>query len=181
MSVGPNPSGLCMCGCGAKAPIAAQSSTRFGWVAGEPVRYVAGHNRAGKTALGYRVDDETGCWIWEGAIRSDGYGSIRQRGRSLPAHRWMYEQLRGPVPDGLQLDHLCRNRACVNPDHLEPVTGQENRRRGSGTKLTVEAVKAIHAGRRAGKTQRELAREHGVAQPTISQILAGKWWSEVMS
>ena len=66
------------------------------------------------------------CWPWRGAIRSDGYG----RYRDSNAHRAAYLLLRGPVPAGLVLDHLCRNRACVNPDHLEPVSDVVNIRRG---------------------------------------------------
>jgi hypothetical protein len=69
-----------------------------------------------------------GCWEWT-ASRISGYG---QFARTLPrlAHRRAYERLVGPVPEGLELDHLCRNRACVNTDHLEPVTGSENAMRG---------------------------------------------------
>lgn len=74
-----------------------------------------------------------GCWGWVGSLNSSGYGQINSgghSGRPLPAHRVVYEMVRGPIPDGLQLDHLCRNRACVRPDHLEPVTQEENIRRG---------------------------------------------------
>lgn len=71
-----------------------------------------------------------GCWIWGAAQTDQGYGSFRVDGRSVAAHRWAYVEARGPVPEGLELDHLCRNRSCVRPDHLEAVTHVENVRRG---------------------------------------------------
>jgi hypothetical protein len=70
------------------------------------------------------------CWVWTGHRFKAGYGALRVGSRQLVAHRWVYEELVGPVPDGLELDHLCRNRACVNPDHLEPVSHLTNVRRG---------------------------------------------------
>jgi hypothetical protein len=77
----------------------------------------------------YVVDPETGCWIWNSLDRH-GYGTVRFEGSLHLAHRLMYERTIGPVPEGLDLDHLCRNRACANPDHLEPVTRKENVARG---------------------------------------------------
>lgn len=73
---------------------------------------------------------ESGCWLWNRKVRSDGYGvkSVDHRGE-VRAHRWVYERQVGPIPDGLELDHLCGTRSCVNPAHLEPVTHTENMRR----------------------------------------------------
>ena len=81
-----------------------------------------------RTADKFTVGD--GCWEWTGA-RSNGYGNVEVANRKRRgAHRVIYELLVGAVPDGLELDHLCRNRGCVRPDHLEPVTASENNRRG---------------------------------------------------
>ena len=76
------------------------------------------------------VEQRGECWIWTASIRPNGYGEFRCNGRLTRAHRFAFEQMVGPVPEGLQLDHLCRNRACVNPEHLEPVTGSVNVQRG---------------------------------------------------
>lgn len=82
-----------------------------------------------------RSHNGTPCWEWTGAI-CDGYGKLARtiQGRTVNyrAHRVTYEDLIGPVPAGLCLDHLCRNRKCVNPAHMEAVTGRENTLRGEG-------------------------------------------------
>ena len=75
-----------------------------------------------------------GCWNWTGAL-VDGYGQFWNGNKLVPAHQYSYEIFVGPIPEGLQLDHLCRNRACVEPSHLEVVTLQENIRRGLTGKL----------------------------------------------
>lgn len=73
----------------------------------------------------------SGCWEYQGAL-THGYGMIRdsRAGKNMMAHRAVWEHLRSSIPEGYQIDHLCRNKRCVNPDHLEPVTASENTRRG---------------------------------------------------
>lgn len=81
----------------------------------------------------YIVDEVTGCWNWTGPINYDGYAYARiDGGRPCRVHRAYYERLVGPIPEGLVIDHLCRNRRCVNPAHLQPVTNRENLLRGIG-------------------------------------------------
>lgn len=87
--------------------------------------------------------DENGCWIWLKATQREGYGIIHRDHRTTLAHRAYYESHRGHIPAGLVLDHLCRIPACVNPDHLEPVTIAENSHRGRLTRLTAKQVNAI--------------------------------------
>lgn len=70
-----------------------------------------------------------GCWLWAGTILPSGYGQFRVGLGRARAHRFAYELLVGEIPEGLTIDHLCRNIRCVNPDHLEPVTAAENVRR----------------------------------------------------
>jgi hypothetical protein len=77
-----------------------------------------------------RVNPETGCWEWTAHLIRNGYGHFRWQGKMRRAHRLAYEALVGEIPEGFQLDHLCRTRNCVNPDHVEPVTPQENTLRG---------------------------------------------------
>lgn len=73
---------------------------------------------------------DDGCWLWTGHMNPNGYCQFKVDRRLVYVHRWAYEALRGPIPDGLQLDHLCRVRHCVNPAHLEPVSCRVNLQRG---------------------------------------------------
>jgi hypothetical protein len=92
-----------------------------------------------------RVDASGDCWEWTGGLIPDGYGHAYVNGKSRGAHRVAYEALVGPLPVGLQIDHLCRNRRCVNPDHMEPVTPRENTLRGySRTAQLARRTTCVH-------------------------------------
>lgn len=169
---------LCACGCGGAAPIAARSDSRRGAVKGQPVRFIVGHANRGRVQKldRYHVEDRgyaTPCWIWQLGTGSEGYGVVKSFGRRMQAHRFYYEERFGPIGEGFQLDHLCRVRLCVNPDHLEPVTAAENTRRSTVAKLSAEDVAVIRA---SSDPYPVLARRFGVTANYIYRLRAGEWW-----
>jgi hypothetical protein len=89
------------------------------------------------------------CWVWHGKKNKGGYGTLwRGTGRSALAHRASYEHFVGKIPDGKHMDHLCRRRDCVSPEHLEPVTNRENILRGAGpTAVNAQKVVCTHGHR----------------------------------
>ena len=138
------PSGqLCACGCGeetlvfdgvVRKHLQGHSGGRKGLKGMPQIERMIAQIDAG-VALGQ------GCWWWAGAVSPDGYGKFKRNGKLERAHRGVYEELVGPIKEGLVLDHLCKNLLCVNPDHLEPVTHRENLLRSPATQASLNLAK----------------------------------------
>jgi hypothetical protein len=131
---------LCKCGCGETTAIISKTNHAQGRIKGRPNDFVYGHHNRRprperRLGLGRWTELEWGyvtpCHIWTGPLSKSGCGQVRDpaTGRTRDAYVMVWEARHGPVPEGLELDHLCRVRACVREDHLEPVTHAENMRR----------------------------------------------------
>lgn len=174
-----NPSGFCKCGCGEKTVVSTYSHRGLGRVRGKPIDYVHGHNARDRRIEKRWVEEDRGhdtlCWIWQLAINPvTGYGIDGSEGGSRTAHRRVYEDRRGLIPEGFELDHLCRVRGCVNPDHLEPVTKHENLRRAGLLKLADEEVEEIRVWLSLGYQGKDIARAYGVSRANVSMIKNNK-------
>lgn len=115
------------------------------------------------------------CWLWPYSLNKDGYGQITINKKYHSAHKFFYELVKGKVPCGCELDHLCKNKNCVNPEHLEPVSHAINCRRGKNSKLSEEDIMKIKK-MSASHSHQEIAKEFDVSRQNISLILSGKRW-----
>lgn len=135
---------------------------------------------------------KTACKPWAGTIDGQGYGRINRRGRAMLAHRHVWEEANGaPVPHGMVIMHLCDNRPCVNPEHLQLGThaanqkdktakGRQAKGEGNGrAKLIESQVIEILEQAAAGRTSRDIARTYDVDPKTVYKILHGLMWKEV--
>jgi len=125
----------------------------------------------------YIVDEDTGCWNWNRYKTGLGYGVTSVNRKPRAAHRVYWERENGPVPEGLELDHLCRNPSCVNPAHLEAVTRAVNLQRGLKAKLNPAKVKEIRS--RQDDSIDSLASEFGVSKSTICKVRLGRTWRNI--
>jgi hypothetical protein len=128
-----------------------------------------------------------GCWVWTASINGDGYGEFGNgAGKVVGPHRWSYEHFVEPIPDGLQIDHLCHtrerltcpggrgclHRRCVNPAHLEPVPQKINAERGVNSKYGEDVYAPLYVRWRAGEGQIALAAESGISQSQLSRAFS---------
>lgn len=177
----PNPSGLCMCGCGQRTRIADVTNTALCKVKGEPMRYIHGH-RVRSAPHPYVINSDTGCWEWQWYVMDDGYALATDPhkntsgGHTDYAHRVYYRMYKGAIPDEYHIDHLCKNRRCVNPDHLEAVTPSVNIRRSSVAKLTERDIRAIRRLIGSGIDASVIADQFGVGKKHIQSIGRGSVW-----
>lgn len=130
------------------------------------------------------------CWEWHGTLSEKGYGRFRIGNMSMRAHRFAYEFLKGDIPDGQMIRHLCHNRLCCNPAHLEPGTAKDNAQdaveagrftRGAvngNSKLTDEMVLYIRRNP-DGLKGRAIADKLGISPATVSEVKNGKVWRHV--
>lgn len=164
----PNPSGLCGCGCGEKTPIAQRTVLRENKVRGFHRTHVPGHGRRMNPPI-YVINEVTGCWDWQGTLSAGGYGIATKCNGTRLAHRIEYEKRYGPIAKGLEAHHKCGNRACVNPDHIEPLPPLDHVR---ADRLSIPDSEIANIRKLAeSKSHREIARMYGVTHTTIGDIL----------
>lgn len=156
------------CGCGCNQPVH------------PPYRYCKGHARR-KSPLEYIPEDRgyiSPCWIWQRSTNRNGYGmswDCNQK-RTRPAHCILYERHRQPIPEGMTVDHLCKVKCCINPDHLEVVTRRENSQRGMNSRLDIYKVSRMRYLKTIGVHYAELSKIFGVSWQTARMICLGKKW-----
>lgn len=153
-----------------------------------------------QTRFWNKVEKGTGdaCWNWIGAHNSKGYGTVQVYGRSYYVHRFAYELLKGPIPEGKVVMHSCDNPSCVNPKHLVMGTQLDNmrdkvakgrhrapgpghplaREQNPAAQLSARQVASIRKKQKAGKSYRQLAEEFRVSKSQIARIINNQAWIE---
>ena len=126
------------------------------------------------------IEKVGGCWNWKGSIAMNGYGKLKFGKKYWSAHRLSYFLTHGKLTEGLTIDHLCHNKRCVNPDHLEEVPFKINAQRRSTSILDQKKVSEIKKLYKTGRSQYYISKLFGVVQPQISNIINNKRWSNVI-
>lgn len=194
------PYGYCHCGCGQKTNPAQYTNRKIGWVKGQPLLFVHGHNQRSSFVDRFwkyvTPGDPNECWTWRGCTRN-GYGALGVNAQPALAHRVSWEIHNGPIPEGLIVCHKCDNRPCVNPRHLFLGTQLDNMRdmdakgrrvtvcnpRKGEThpcaKLTPKEVVEIRQLVAQGISQRKVGRMFGIGQQSVGDIVHRKIWKHV--
>lgn len=200
---------LCECGCGQPAPIARQTNATFGYIKGQPMRFLRGHGTKGRKLPKQSVeerfwkyidklDGNNSCWLWVGSKNRHGYGTITVDGKSLLAHRVSWEIHFGAIPShesyhGLCVLHKCDNPPCVRPDHLFLGTNRDNAidkidknrqavfagEHNPRSVLTEKDVKEIRGRCADGERQTDIAREYGVSKYAVWRVIHRKNWAHI--
>lgn len=197
---GPNPSGLCQCGCGQRTTLAAETNTRDGYVKGQPVRFLLEHHHPQRLRpladrFWEKVDQSGGpaaCWLWTDRYHRQGYGIFSPgHHRTIHAHRQAWILTHGPIPAGLFVCHNCPggdNPACVNPAHMFLGTPKDNtqdaiRKGRARTRcLSAEQVLAIRAAYATEDISiATLAAQYSVNASSIANIIARRTWGWLLS
>lgn len=178
---------LCACGCGQSTRLAPYTRPSKGWVKGEPIRFIRGHqgHREPDAVRFWRnVNKTPGCWLWMGSVRANWYGAFSVRHRSFSAHRWSWSEAHGPIPPGMCVLHRCDTPRCVRPDHLFLGTIADNNHdmiakgryvpRKKGTWLAADKVLAIRDGLAAGLSTRAVAKRVGVGKTLVWKLAAAE-------
>ena len=173
----------CACGCGEITSIALVTDARYGVKAGEPRKYINRHSKR-LSPIEYEVEDRgyiTPCWIWKRGKDKDGYGLTQsESGKTTRAYKRNYEKRFGPVPSDKVLDHLCKQRDCVNELHLQVTSVAVNTRRGKSTKLSVEQVVEIRGLLATHQYKlKSIGDRFNVSWGTIRAIRDGRNWNGV--
>lgn len=172
-----------LCACGCLQPFIGGDEWRDGML--------RNHGEASRipNTPSYLVEDrgyKTPCWVWQGVLNKWGYAKLKRNTRTIAGHRLFYLAYTGSLPEGpasgpfrMQLDHLCRVRKCVNPEHLEPATCVENIKRWLVPSLDIAGVHEAVRLYAEGHSQAKVASMIGVQQGSVSRILRGVRWKEL--
>ena len=133
-----------------------------------------------KMKMRWDIDPITLCWNWRLWINpQNGYGIAAFKKKRTSAHRAIFLELIGDIPSRMQLDHLCQNRRCVNPAHLEIVSAAENTRRSNSTSLMPSKVSEIKKLRIDGHSLKDIAAQFGISKQSVCDITKGRSWKEI--
>ncbi len=156
-------------GAGAAVPVDDRAVTKRIYSRGTPL----------ERAMEHVILDARGCWLWSGATTTAGYANLNLGGGKYgPAHRVTFEHFRAEVKSGLELDHLCRVRSCVNPWHLEAVTHRENLFRGEGTTMTAHKLQICKRGHSLADAHRDSrGRVRNCRTCRREKVASGEWKS----